>query len=66
MPKKKINTVTERDWEAEDYARTLMRAKEIQADPSKLKAASKAAVRLQKEKVDELAALKSVINKGKK
>jgi len=73
MPKKKSYNMavlavpkTEADWLKEDDARTLSRAKEIMADPKRVKGASEAAKKIVDEKTIELAALKSVIKKGEK
>jgi hypothetical protein len=69
VKKKSYNGVsprTEADWRNEDNVRTLARAKEIMTDPKLVKGAAEAAKRVVDEKTTELAALKSVIKKGKK
>lgn len=61
----KNNTPTlampDKDWQAEDDARTLMRANEIMTDPKRMKAAMKASDKLVKEyqkNVDQCMAVK--------
>lgn len=51
---------TDKDWEAENDARTLMEAEVIKGDSKRLEAATKAADRLSKEKVDEAASMQKV------
>jgi len=50
----------DKDWEAENDARTLMEAEVIKGDPKRLEAATKAADKLSKEKVDEAASMQKV------
>jgi hypothetical protein len=51
---------TDKEWEAENDARTLMEAEVIKGDPKRLEAATKAADKLSKEKVDEAASMQKV------
>lgn len=50
----------EMDWQAEDDARALMRAKVIMADAARMKAATAAAARIMKERKAEMEAMEAV------
>jgi len=50
----------ERDWAAEDDARTLMNADVIKKDPKRLKAASAMAKKMEEKKIQEAVGMKKV------
>lgn len=69
---KKVNKVgvpapmSDKDWQAEDDARTLMNAKVIEADRRRVNAACKAAKRMASEKEKEARAIASVAKRKKR
>jgi hypothetical protein len=54
-----------KDWQAECDAHALAQAKEISADPKRLKAAANVAKKMAEEHVARAKAMKSIARKGK-
>jgi len=63
MPTVKM-TAQDRKWQAEDDARTLAASIVIQDDPTRMKAATKAANRMAEEKRKDATAMSNVARKG--
>lgn len=60
-----IKNMTEKDWQAQDDANTLARAAEIQADKTRMAAASKAAKSMVTEVTARAKAIKRIASKSK-
>ena len=70
MAKNKVEAISapmaEKDWQADDDARTLMRAEEVKADPKRFAAATKRAQIASEEKAAEAKAAKKIAGWRKK
>ena len=66
MAKKMTAVDVEKNWEGEDYARTLSEAESIKKDPNKLKLAKAGAARLVERERERFNGLKRIANMKEK